>query len=79
MNLTSNMCDSVDDEIHSIIQETRFVVQQINKLYQEEKTEELKRYCVQKASIIQFILNCNTSEHQKQKQAAFQQLVSSYM
>jgi hypothetical protein len=78
MKLTSHMCDSVDDEIDSIILETRCVMQQINQLYIEKKTEELKSYCVEKASIIQFILNCNSDEHQKEKQA-FQQLVSSYM
>ena len=78
MKLTSHMCDSVDDEIHSIILETRGVMQQINELYIGKKTEELKRYCLEKASIIQFILKCKSEEHQKEKQA-FQQLVSSYM
>lgn len=78
MKLASHMCDSVDDEIDSIIVETRRVMNQINKLYKENNTEELKRYCLKNTTIIHFILNCNTSQHQKEK-LAFQQLVSSYM
>ncbi len=78
MKLASHMCDSVDDEIDSIIAETRRVMNQINKLYQEKDTEGLKRYCLEHTAIIRFILNCDTPQHEKE-QRAFHQLVSSYM
>ena len=78
MKLDSHMCDSVDDEIDSIIVETRRVMNQINKLYKENKNEELKRYCLEHSAIIQFILKCDTPQHKKEK-LAFHQLVSSYM
>ena len=55
----NNDCDSVNEEIYSLIVQLQNVVHTIMKFYQERNTKELETFCKKNSCMIHCILNMN--------------------
>lgn len=79
MNYVKNHCDSVDDEINSIIIHLQTLVCTIMKFHQEQKTEELKSFCKKNNYMINFILKMEHGSLNMERKNGFEIAVRPYI
>ena len=74
---TSHMCDVMDEELHSSIEQMRPVVREIMRLSHTKDTKSLQIYCKNHESTIKHLLAyCNNCD---EKQETFRSLVAPYV
>jgi hypothetical protein len=79
MNRENIDCDSVDEEIYSLITHLQKVVHTIMKFHREQKTEELKSFCKKHNSMINFILKINNGTSNVERKKGFEIAVRPYI
>lgn len=79
MHYEKNHCDSVDDEINSIIIHLQTLVSTIMKFHQEQKTEELKSFCKKNNYMINFILKMDNNSSNLERKNGFENAVRPYI
>ena len=73
------MCDSIDDEINSMIERTQTVFRDIVFLNQDPDKTKIESYCKCNQRIIQFIVHCTTSEEHRAKKEEFRSMINAYI
>ena len=71
------MCDSVDDEIISLVKEMQTVFRNIVIMNQETDKTNVEQYCKKNKKMIQYILQYAQQEGSKQQE--FRNMVSQYI
>lgn len=72
-----HMCDSVDDEIISLVTEMQTVFRNIVQMNQETDKTNVEQYCKKNKRMIQYILQYAQQEGPKQQE--FRNMVSPYI
>jgi len=75
----NNDCDSVNEEIYSLIVQLQNVVHTIMKFYQERNTKELETFCKKNSCMIHFILNMNDEKPNLEIKKRFEFVVRPYI
>ena len=74
-----NDCDSVNEEIYSLIVQLQNVVRTIMNFYQERNTKELETFCKKNSCMIHFILNMNDEKLNLEIKKRFEFVVRPYI
>ena len=78
--MNTHMCDSVQDEISSMITQMQTVIRDILRLSQDPDKTKLENYCKCNKRIIQMIIQLgNANETQTAKKEEFASMVQQYI
>jgi len=72
-------CDSVDEEVKSIIIHLQKIVYTIMEFHREQKTEELKSFCKKNNNMINFILKMKYDSSNMERKKGFEIAVHPYI
>lgn len=75
---TYSGCDSVDDEITSMIEYLKYIVYMIHNLSLKNDKKELELFCKKNESMIQFLCK-SSNDSNVEKKIGFEKIVEKYI